>query len=262
MGDLKKRVVTAVVIGPIIISLFYVLPLFPFFLFIFLVGVLAALESTKISTPKMRAAILTFSVFSFFFLYFKRYESFLLWILFSNCIFIIFAVLEKKASYSPFEILKTVVINLFIILFVIFPLYSIYALKELKEIYPLVLLFTVWTSDILAYFVGKTFGRMKLCPAISPGKTFEGLGGAVMGSTAVFLVLSRTTGFELISATVVGIFLGLLGQIGDLFESIIKRFLGIKDSSEIFPGHGGILDRMDSFIFTAPFLYKILSLRS
>lgn len=122
------------------------------------------------------------------------------------------------------------------------------------------LMFTVWTADTLAYFVGKKLGRRPLSPYISPKKTVEGavagLAGAILAAVLFGMAYDQTLyPASLIHYLVIGGFVGIIAQLSDLSESLIKRDAGAKDSSNIVPGHGGILDRMDSFIFTAPLLY-------
>jgi phosphatidate cytidylyltransferase len=124
----------------------------------------------------------------------------------------------------------------------------------------LLALLTVWITDTGAYFVGRPLGRHKLAPHISPGKTSE---GAVGGQIAGFLaVAGLSQAFSLHLGVVHIIALGLLvptvAQVGDLAESALKRGLGIKDSSGLVPGHGGILDRLDSLLFAAPVIYWYL----
>lgn len=112
------------------------------------------------------------------------------------------------------------------------------------------LMVTVWTVDIGAYAAGKTMGRHKLAPRISPGKTWEGLaGGVAAASIAGYLFGGDSNGPFLAAA---GALLAVLAQTGDLMESAIKRHYGLKDSSNLIPGHGGVLDRVDGFILAAP----------
>jgi phosphatidate cytidylyltransferase len=118
----------------------------------------------------------------------------------------------------------------------------------------------IWGMDTFAYAVGRTLGRHKLCPSISPGKTVEGaLGGflaaaLIGGAFAYWLILPSYHGLML------GALLGIVGQAGDLFESKLKRLAGVKDSGAILPGHGGALDRFDSLLFCAPVAYFYLTL--
>ncbi len=122
------------------------------------------------------------------------------------------------------------------------------------------LMFAIWTADTTAYFIGRSFGRRQLSPYISPKKTVEGaiagLAGAVLASVVFGMVFEQVLyPANLVHYIVIGVFVGIVAQLSDLSESLVKRDAGAKDSSNIVPGHGGVLDRMDSFIFTAPLLY-------
>ena len=117
----------------------------------------------------------------------------------------------------------------------------------------------VWIADIAAYFSGRAFGRHKLAPSISPGKTWEGAFGAGVAVLVYALVLAGVKGW-LVQMTALQILLAILGLLlltgvsilGDLFESLVKRQAGVKDSSALLPGHGGVLDRIDSLTSTLP----------
>jgi len=124
---------------------------------------------------------------------------------------------------------------------------------DYRRIFALLLL--VWSSDIGAYAAGKTFGKHKLAPKISPGKTWEGaIGGFLltlaMGWALGYLLPELSVTYRLVVAAVVAVF----GPLGDLAESMLKRSVGVKDSGRIMPGHGGLLDRFDAFLFILPVL--------
>lgn len=107
----------------------------------------------------------------------------------------------------------------------------------------------VWSADIGAYFAGRAFGRHKLCPAISPGKTIEGaVAGILLGTIAAAAIWVRWSGLELLPAILIALALGITSVIGDLAESAIKRSVGVKDSGRMLPGHGGLLDRVDALL--------------
>lgn len=145
---------------------------------------------------------------------------------------------------------------------------TLLAMYQLRTIDPMILLIfmsVVWISDTAAYFVGKKFGKHKLAPQISPGKTWEGVMGALLAvlcyAMALGYYLEETISF-VIMLTFAVIGLAILGIIGDLFESQLKRQVGIKDSGTILPGHGGVLDRIDaltSMLPTAALIYLIYS---
>lgn len=120
-----------------------------------------------------------------------------------------------------------------------------------------VLMLIVMSNDSLAYYSGRALGKHRLYPLVSPNKSVEGAIGGVVGSILGTL-LARCTFFPQLSLTdalLTAVFIGILGQTGDLFESLLKRSFGVKDSGTIFPGHGGVLDRLDSIIFAAPATY-------
>jgi phosphatidate cytidylyltransferase len=113
----------------------------------------------------------------------------------------------------------------------------------------------VWVADIAAYFTGRAIGRTKLAPAISPGKTWEGVGGALVATLVYGVLAAFVAGLSVTSNLGWGLFLLLLTAIsvvGDLFESMVKRQAGVKDSGNLLPGHGGVLDRIDSQTSTLP----------
>jgi len=120
------------------------------------------------------------------------------------------------------------------------------------------LLLVVWLGDAGAYYVGKSLGRHKLSPRISPKKTIEGLLGGIVTSIITALVIHFTFFKELplVHAIIAGVILSVAGVIGDLAESMWKRSAAVKDSGTLIPGHGGFLDRFDSIFFTAPILYS------
>ncbi|MDR1889194.1 MAG: phosphatidate cytidylyltransferase [Zoogloeaceae bacterium] len=138
-------------------------------------------------------------------------------------------------------------------------------LREANPFSLLIVLGIAWVSDISAYFVGRKFGGRKLAPEISPGKTWAGVWGALVGVAiygSVLFLASLMSG--VIHYFVFGIFtfifFAVLGIMGDLFESLLKRQAGIKDSSNILPGHGGVLDRIDSLMAILPCYNAVLSL--
>jgi phosphatidate cytidylyltransferase len=124
----------------------------------------------------------------------------------------------------------------------------------------LFLIATVWAGDISAFLSGSFFGRHKLYPKISPKKTYEGLVGAIVGSVIVALAFTLLfiPHLEIGLCILLAIGLGILGQLGDFTESMLKRSAQVKDSGSLIPGHGGMLDRLDSFLFSAPFLHYSL----
>jgi phosphatidate cytidylyltransferase len=127
----------------------------------------------------------------------------------------------------------------------------------------LLLVLAVWAYDTGAYLVGKRFGRRRFLTHLSPSKTYAGLIGGIVATTAVVGALLVGLGEEPVQALLLGPLVGLAAQAGDLAESMLKRAAGAKDSGTLIPGHGGILDRVDSFLFAAPVvtLYVIAAFR-
>lgn len=118
----------------------------------------------------------------------------------------------------------------------------------------------VWATDVLAYFVGSLIGRHKLKPSLSPGKTVEGGAGGLVGGILAAWFLGIPLGLSPGLRLGLGIAVAVLGQTGDLAESALKRYAGVKDSGRLLPGHGGVLDRFDSTLVAAPLVYYILVL--
>jgi len=128
----------------------------------------------------------------------------------------------------------------------------------------LALFFMIWGNDVFAYFGGKTFGKRKLAPNISPNKTWEGFGfgalGAIAGALIVWVIADAfPESISLVQLVAAAMIVSITGPLGDLLESRLKRIAGVKDSSALLPGHGGLFDRFDALILTAPFLYFYFS---
>ena len=118
-----------------------------------------------------------------------------------------------------------------------------------------------WIGDSAAYYVGRRFGRHKLAPKISPGKSIEGSAASALASTLFTMTLMPHLVPEISvwSAGLIGVLGNIAGQIGDLAESALKRVAGVKDSGRLLPGHGGMLDRVDSSLFTLPVVYALVA---
>ena len=142
---------------------------------------------------------------------------------------------------------------------------SIQFIKEMAEYTYLLVFVGAWITDIFAYFVGRMFGKHKLCEAISPKKTIEGsIGGTIFCSVAFLIfgiiMLNGAGGVkEYVTLSIVGVIISFVSQIGDLSMSLIKRHYGIKDFGKIFPGHGGMLDRFDSILAVSTTLFVVIS---
>jgi len=144
--------------------------------------------------------------------------------------------------------------------YVVLPFFFLMLLPFLKSNYhPYIVVYTIliiWTNDSFAYLVGKNFGKHKLFERISPKKTIEGfIGGMVFATVLGGVIGYYTDGFSMLNWIVIAIIISLFGTLGDLVESKFKREANVKDSGTIMPGHGGLLDRLDSLFFLAPFVY-------
>jgi phosphatidate cytidylyltransferase len=127
--------------------------------------------------------------------------------------------------------------------------------------YVFLLYTSVWIADSMAYYVGTYIGKRKLCPALSPNKTYEGAFGSIVGGSAGALlvkVIFRIPNLTIGGAVFIGAILGAATIAGDLIESMFKRDAGVKDSSTLIPGHGGILDKIDGMLVSGPVLYFLL----
>lgn len=126
----------------------------------------------------------------------------------------------------------------------------------------IVLFVAIWAGDTGAYYAGKNLGRHRIFPAVSPKKTWEGSIAGLIASMVATAIAAATVYPPLTPphALLLGLAVGVAGQLGDLFESMLKRSAGIKDSSHLLPGHGGLLDRLDSLIFGAPVFYYLSQL--
>jgi len=134
------------------------------------------------------------------------------------------------------------------------------ALAILEPAEVLAVLVLVWIADTAAYFFGRAYGRRKLAPSISPGKTWEGAAGGIAGALVYAIVLGLFRGGAWWAYLVIAVVLAVFSIVGDLFESAAKRQAGVKDSGTMLPGHGGILDRIDSATATLPLCALLLSL--
>ena len=140
---------------------------------------------------------------------------------------------------------------------------SLYFLRTLSGSDPsvplLIAIFAVWAADVAAYAVGSSFGKRKIAPAISPGKTWEGTIAGFLAAAAVVLAVVAPTGI-FVWAALAAVTIGPVAFAGDLLESWLKRRAGVKDSGTLLPGHGGVLDRIDSLLAVGPLVALLILL--
>lgn len=164
----------------------------------------------------------------------------------------------RYPALAPGDVAAGLAGTLYIALFIFF-----YLIRTLDGglAWVLIMLSGTWAGDTVAYFVGKKLGRIKLAPLLSPGKTVEGALGGIVGSTLGAVLVYTLYPIVLIYKVIaLGLLVGIFGILGDLFESSLKRTAGVKDTGLIIPGHGGVLDRFDSMLFTAPAVYYFVIL--
>jgi phosphatidate cytidylyltransferase len=140
---------------------------------------------------------------------------------------------------------------------------SVLLLREIPEhavLTVVTVLLAVWANDTFAYFAGRTIGRHKMAPTVSPGKTWEGFVAGSLASIAVaFFALYGQDFLTIWQSVVLGLLIAIAGPVGDLFESALKRDMRVKDTGRVLGGHGGMLDRIDALLFVAPAVYYLLA---
>ncbi|MDA3864934.1 MAG: phosphatidate cytidylyltransferase [Deltaproteobacteria bacterium] len=263
-SNLIKRVLTALVAGPLIIGLALWDNSIGWKIFIIMAALLAMMEYANIvfDTDEIYVKVLTvnagglFSILLLSTIKFFRYSLMLFpWVVIlvlSSLVF--FPGKIEKAAHNAARALMGIFAVAMLLTFL--GLIKIFPQGGKWIIFTLTL---VWFNDTLAYFVGKAFGKHKFSPLISPNKTWEGALGGILGSLlAGYLATFYIKGSFLVTMLILAAFAGIMGQLGDLSESMLKRSFKIKDSGNIIPGHGGILDRIDALLFASPVVFCYL----
>nr|WP_067292930.1 phosphatidate cytidylyltransferase [Marinobacterium profundum] len=257
---LKQRLLTALVLAPLTLAGVFLLPLPGFELFVAAAMLLGAWEWSQLAGFERLVSRLAFSsglgVLIGLCIVIKPLVSVPVLMLLSVLFWLV--ALYWVVSYPGVNIWRARGSRLAIGYLVLIS--SWFALVELKRldqggVLILLLLLLVWASDIGAYISGKAWGRNKLAPNVSPGKTREGLWGGLLCCILVGAVYGLTRELpllQLVYLVVLSLCTGLASVLGDLFESMLKRHQGIKDSGCMLPGHGGVLDRIDSLTAAAP----------
>ncbi|MFK8059013.1 MAG: phosphatidate cytidylyltransferase [Polaribacter sp.] len=228
----------------------------------FIFGLLCIWEFSKIIKFKGIIGYIFFSLALFLML--KRPENYaiigILGITILSSLFLIYYLIAKKEITFSNDRSK-------LGLLIRYPIFSILFLVLLpifKGTYNphlmISILIMIWVNDSFAFLVGKNFGKRKLFVSVSPKKTQEGfLGGFVFALIAAYIISKYNTDFSTLNWLIIAVIVSVIGTIGDLIESKFKRQANIKDSGNIMPGHGGILDRLDSLLFAAPFVYLYIN---
>jgi phosphatidate cytidylyltransferase len=225
-------------------------------------GFLCIWEFTKMIALKNYAAYIFYAFVLFLML--QRQNSYatvlVLSITLVSSLFLVFQLFAKKQIRFPTDRSKLGVT----IRYVIFSMCFLVLIPFHKNSYHPYLMISVlsiiWINDSFAFLVGKNFGSHKLFPSVSPKKTIEGfLGGLTFSLLTAMLISKFNFDFSMLNWLIIGLIVSVVGTIGDLVESKFKRQAKIKDSGSIMPGHGGILDRLDSLLFAAPFVYLYIN---
>ncbi len=254
-----KRILTAVVLIPIVIVLVLWAPLWLFFVGLLPFALLALWEYLELAArlnaaparlPVYLAGLALWAVAAW------RPEHLLPALIGTSLALFLLAMARPQMTADVFWAAAAAVFGLFYVALPFALMLSLHALPygDWALLYLLVL---IWITDTAAYFGGKALGRHKLAPAISPGKTMEGTVISLVATAAAAYYLFRVW-FPLlpeVHGLLLGIIVNIVAQLGDLAESALKRGAGVKDSSGLLPGHGGVLDRIDSLLFAAPALW-------
>ena len=267
---LKLRVITALILAPLIIWSVLVFSHRALAIELGLILTVAAWEWARLSGLQTNVARIAFSIAMLLVMLLMTWllhESmqWLPWILLGNLLWwlvglllvVTFRLTPEKlpVTFNGIDIVLNLLAGVFIIGGAFVALTGLHQLSDYGAYYILILLLLIWIADIAAYFTGRKFGRHKLAPRVSPGKTWEGVAGAIVAVILASLVIGKmmhypATDMSLFAVLVV-ITIGF-SILGDLTESLFKRRAGVKDSSQLLPGHGGILDRIDSLMAAAP----------
>jgi phosphatidate cytidylyltransferase len=219
-----------------------------------------AFEMTKLSQPgnySLLLMIMSGLIIAFWFTFRKPDILLCMFlIVFVNGLFFLFSIRDKDKLNT---FVRDFGIHFIVIFYLYIPLYFIYELKTSDPNYLFFLIFVIAVGDSGAYFIGRAFGKHKIYPIASPKKSLEGLIAAILTAalSGWLAVIIFPVKVHLWLAIVTGSVIGLLSQLSDPIESLFKRAGNKKDSGSIFPGHGGILDRLDSYILCAPTLYFV-----
>ncbi|HEX5055063.1 MAG TPA: phosphatidate cytidylyltransferase [Gammaproteobacteria bacterium] len=257
---LKQRILTIAVAAPVFIALvlYSSTPIFSYAILLLLLP--AAYEWARLSGLRSVAACACYAILhAGLILLAMRLplpESYRTWIYAAAlCWWLVAGVWLIAYQRSRFVVRSRVlklIIGLLTLLPPWFALTAIHAAPASGPRWVLLLFLLVWAADIGAYIAGKLYGRTKLAPAISPGKTLEGLAGGLIGAAIVVAIASFYFDSPVLPLTLLGIATAAFSVIGDLFESLMKRMADVKDSGSLLPGHGGVLDRIDSMTIAAP----------
>ena len=260
---LKKRVITALILAPTAISLVLLIPTFGWAIVTAVLCLLALWEWSRLSglrDRRVRGVLLALYLTAMGLLWIYRGSTIYWALMIAGALWWLVAIFWlRHFSYGAAPTPENTRIKLLVGLLMVLPAWT--ALVELHQGQPyghfwaLLAIMLVWAADTSAYFTGVRFGKTKLAPHISPGKTREGALGGLIGAGLTVLVggwLLGVHGWMLLPLLILGLLSVSFSIIGDLFESLIKRHANVKDSGAMFPGHGGVFDRLDAIFAAMP----------
>jgi phosphatidate cytidylyltransferase len=268
LSNNATRVLVSVVAIPVIMGASYFGGIY-FFLFTLFISTIAYYEFFLLAKNKGANANLWFGLFSIILLLFNHFRVFINF--FAVVLFLVFILIMIELFRNKGSAIINVGVTLLGVFYI--GIFSA-ALLGIRELYPridvlyrrggyivIAVLASIWVCDSAAYYGGTALGKHKLFVRVSPNKSWE---GAIFGFifAIITMILAKIIILNFLSwnaVIVIGFIIGVFGQIGDLVESLIKRDAGVKDSSSIIPGHGGILDRFDSLLYTAPLIFLYLN---
>ncbi len=262
MKEFLTRTATAIFLAILAYSGIVYLPHIYFSVFLFIIVSVSVYEFVKLTEPETGSLILIYLnglMVAAFFTFGIPELPFVIFInLFSIGIFFLIMIRKKDLLKS---FVRDTGIHFLSIYYLFFPLYYLLRLREIGPNFLLFLIFVIAIGDSGAYFIGRAIGKHKIYPIASPNKSLEGIIAAVLtaGLSGWLSILIFPIKIDPLTAILTGALIGLISQISDPVESLFKRSAGKKDSGSILPGHGGFLDRIDSYIFCAPSLYFIIS---
>ncbi len=267
MNNFSKRALTAAVFVAVLLGCTFYSPL-SFSLLFLLVTILGTREFYTLSEkggsqpPKIIGTIISSLFYISNALICMGYANKGILILNLPLIFLIFIIELYSKAQDPF---RNIAFTLMGIIYVALPFSILNYLSWQSGIYNYQLIFGIffilWSSDSGAYLVGSAMGKHKLFLRVSPGKTWEGsIGGAIVSYIVTYIISGWYTGISRMDWMIIATIVIIFGTLGDLVKSIYKRSVNVKDSGNILPGHGGILDRFDSLIMSTPFVFTYLYL--
>ncbi len=254
---MQKRIITGIIGIFFLLLIIYLLPIYFFYALLFIVLLISHYEFYNLFNHKDKTYLIFSTVFCLLFIFgiSQSINNIILILIFLFLFIFSIAIFSVKQKYSNLpEILKLLIGNIYITFFLSLSI-PIFDNGNGKNLIMFILLIA-WSTDSFAYFSGIKFGKNKLCPNISPNKTVEGAIGGICGALIIGLLFNIfILKFSFLEAFFVILILSISCILGDLFESALKRYNNKKDSGALFPGHGGMLDRIDSLFFAIPVFY-------